>query len=70
MCRISGIFDYNMGHPPRREELEAMCLSLTHRGPDGQRVFCDPPIGFGHTRLSIIDLKTGDQPMSNEDGNI
>jgi asparagine synthase (glutamine-hydrolysing) len=43
---------------------------LTHRGPDGQRwwVSEDRRVGLGHTRLSIIDLATGDQPISSEDG--
>src|SRR5262245_10447625 len=42
---------------------------LHHRGPDAQHVWVDPRrrAGLGHARLSIIDLTTGDQPISNED---
>jgi asparagine synthase (glutamine-hydrolysing) len=47
---------------------EALPL-LTHRGPDGQRTWVsdDGQVGLGHTRLSIIDLTTGDQPIASED---
>jgi asparagine synthase (glutamine-hydrolysing) len=43
--------------------------ALSHRGPDGQRVWTarDGRAGLGHARLSIIDLKTGDQPIASED---
>lgn len=46
--------------------------SLRHRGPDGQRqwVSRDRRAGLGHARLSIIDLKTGDQPLTSEDQNL
>ena len=44
--------------------------SLTHRGPDGQGLFTDGPVGLAMRRLSIIDLETGDQPIGNEDGSI
>jgi len=43
---------------------------ILHRGPDGGGEYLSGPIGLGHRRLSIIDLDTGDQPMSNEDGTI
>ena len=43
---------------------------LRHRGPDGAGLHCQHPIMLGHRRLSIIDLHTGAQPMSNEDGRI
>ncbi|MDB4952612.1 MAG: asnB 3 [Myxococcales bacterium] len=46
--------------------------ALHHRGPDGQRHWVAPHgrVGFGHARLSIIDLETGDQPIANEDGTL
>jgi asparagine synthase (glutamine-hydrolysing) len=44
--------------------------SLTHRGPDGAGLFIDGGVGFGHRRLSIVDLSGGHQPMSNEDGSV
>lgn len=44
--------------------------TLHHRGPDGRGMRIDGPIGLGHTRLSIIDLQSGAQPLCNEDGNV
>jgi asparagine synthase (glutamine-hydrolysing) len=43
---------------------------LRHRGPDGSGEYRSGPVGLGHRRLSIIDLNTGNQPMSNEDGTV
>jgi asparagine synthase (glutamine-hydrolysing) len=46
--------------------------TLRHRGPDGEGVYVAPDraVGFAHRRLAIVDLVTGDQPMSNEDGTV
>lgn len=54
------------------EAIEAGTRRLFHRGPDGQRwwISDDGHVGFGHARLSIIDLATGDQPIASEDGRI
>lgn len=43
--------------------------ALSHRGPDGQAAWTSPDrrVSLGHTRLSIIDLQTGTQPIANED---
>ena len=43
---------------------------LTHRGPDEAGLFADSQAALGHRRLSIVDLATGSQPLSNEDGSI
>ena len=43
---------------------------IQHRGPDGSGEYLSGPVGLGHLRLSIIDLATGSQPMSNEDGSV
>ena len=43
---------------------------LHHRGPDGQGVLVDGPVGLAHARLSIVDLACGAQPLGNEDGRI
>lgn len=43
---------------------------MTHRGPDNSGFHIAPGVGLGIRRLSIIDLQTGDQPISNEDGTI
>jgi asparagine synthase (glutamine-hydrolysing) len=70
MCGIAGIIAYADGRAPRRSELEAMIKKLRHRGPDGFGYYESGPVGLAHARLSIIDLATGDQPITNEDGTI
>ncbi len=50
--------------------LPAMLQSLTHRGPDDAGTHVEPGVGLGMTRLAIIDLAGGRQPMSNEDGSL
>jgi asparagine synthase (glutamine-hydrolysing) len=47
-----------------------MVTALRHRGPDGQRVHLDAPVGLGHARLSIIDIACGTQPIHNEDRSV
>src|SRR5437588_7468827 len=47
-----------------------MSATLVHRGPDSHGSFVDGDVGLAARRLSIIDLETGDQPLSNEDGTI
>jgi asparagine synthase (glutamine-hydrolysing) len=66
MCGIVAIFSPRSPLPTGA--LEMGTQSLRHRGPDGQRywVSSDRRVGLGHARLSIIDLTTGDQPISNE----
>ncbi len=44
--------------------------SQHHRGPDEGGMHLEPGVGFGHRRLSIIDLSTGQQPLFNEDGSV
>ena len=67
MCGIVALFS-NAGSVSR-EALAHATDALQHRGPDGQGVWVAPHrrVGLGHTRLSIIDLSTGDQPIANED---
>lgn len=50
--------------------IERMCDVMSHRGPDDHGVYVSPGVGLGHRRLSIIDLSTGKQPISNEHGNV
>ena len=69
MCGIAGLYSPSRA-PPRQDELEAMMAALHHRGPDGRGLHIDGPIGLGHTRLSIIDLESGAQPLCNEDGSV
>ena len=49
-----------------REEVAAMLRPLRHRGPDGEGVYLDGPVGLGHRRLAILDVQGGNQPMANE----
>lgn len=72
MCGIAGILSLRDGPPVRRAEIAAMLPPLTSRGPDGEgiHVSASPVVGLGHTRLSIIDLDGGAQPIHNEDGTI
>lgn len=68
MCGISGV--YAVDNPPSRTELEAMNACQRHRGPDSENYFLDSSLGFAHSRLSIVGLDTGDQPIENEDGSV
>lgn len=65
MCGICGIYGLN-----NKELLLSMLNTLRHRGPDSSGVFAETDIGLGISRLKIIDLKTGDQPIYNENGKI
>jgi len=68
MCGIAGIA--TQGDEPARELVHAMCDAIVHRGPDGEGIFVGPGAGLGMRRLAIIDLTTGDQPVSNTPGTI
>ena len=68
MCGISGIVNLRgNGTVPSREALLRMAGSLYHRGPDEFGIYRDSYAGLAHARLSIIDLTSGQQPLSNED---
>src|SRR5436190_5640627 len=47
-----------------------MSATLVHRGPDSDGTLIDGPVALAARRLAIIDLETGDQPISNEDGSV
>jgi asparagine synthase (glutamine-hydrolysing) len=68
MCGIAG-FTRKEGKADQGL-VRAMCDVIRHRGPDDAGYFTDGPTAIGMRRLSIIDLSTGHQPMSNEDGSI
>lgn len=70
MCGIAGTFLFEPGARVDRRALSAMTDAIAHRGPDADGFHVDGPVGLGHRRLSIIDLQTGDQPLSNEDGTV
>ena len=69
MCGICGRLNFD-GRPVSADEIIAMRDVMRHRGPDGQGIFVDGPVGLGHRRLSIIDLEGGHQPLANEDGTV
>ena len=68
MCGIAGFV--RLDRPAQRSLVEAMCDQIRHRGPDDEGVYVDGGCGIGMRRLSIIDLSTGHQPISNEDGSV
>lgn len=68
MCGIAGFF-----LPDGQADLatlRSMCGQIRHRGPDDEGVYVDGGCGIGMRRLSIIDLNTGHQPISNEDDTV
>jgi asparagine synthase (glutamine-hydrolysing) len=67
MCGIVGVWHLD-GRPVERSVLEQMASTLVHRGPDDEGYWCDGSVGFGHRRLSIIDLAGSQQPMTSSDG--
>lgn len=68
MCGIAGAVALRDGTAPLSvEDLSAMVGALRHRGPDEFGMYRDRRAALGHARLSIIDLATGQQPLSNED---
>lgn len=70
MCGIVGIFDIQGQSDIDRGLLSRMNESQFHRGPDEGGLHTEPGLGFGHRRLSIIDLSSGQQPMHSQDGNV
>lgn len=69
MCGITGYLNLN-GHPVNPDEttLSRMLKTIVHRGPDDEGSLIMGPAALGMTRLSIIDIKTGRQPIGTEDG--
>lgn len=68
MCGIAGVLHFD-GQPASPVVLRAMARALAHRGPDGEGVFVDGPLGLGHRRLAILDLSpAGAQPMQSREG--
>jgi asparagine synthase (glutamine-hydrolysing) len=66
MCGIAGIIDFS-GAKPDEGLLRRMLGLIRHRGPDAFGIYMDDVAGLASTRLSIIDLPGGDQPIHNED---
>jgi len=70
MCGIAGIVYFDKEKSIDPIVLKNMADIINHRGPDDEGFFIDQNIGLGFRRLSIIDLTTGHQPMSNLNNNI
>lgn len=68
MCGIAGIATLDGLRPDDRALLDRMLGSIAHRGPDDQHVVADDVAAIGARRLSIIDLDTGRQPLTDESG--
>ena len=70
MCGIAGILEFGRDARADLGALRTMCRIMAHRGPDDDGFYTDGPAGIGMRRLSIVDLATGHQPISNEDGSL
>ncbi len=69
MCGIVGVRRFD-GGPVEEPLLRAMAGQLQHRGPDDEGFWCEGSVGFGHRRLSIIDVAGSRQPMASVDGRL
>src|SRR4029077_7993709 len=70
MCGITGILQFAGNDRVDSAVLRRMCDAMAHRGPDDDGIYTASPVGLGMRRLSIVDLATGHQPLSNEDGTL
>lgn len=70
MCGICGVVYADQQRLPAREVLQAMAQALRFRGPDAEGYFLEPGVGLAHRRLSVIDLATGGQPMTDPSGRV
>jgi asparagine synthase (glutamine-hydrolysing) len=68
MCGIAGVI-LKSGDADA-DMLDRLAAALAHRGPDGTGQFVDAEQGLAHTRLAIIDLETGDQPLTGAGGHV
>jgi asparagine synthase (glutamine-hydrolysing) len=66
MCGICGIYNFDRT-PIDRSILEEMNRRIVHRGPDDDGFYVSGNVGLAMRRLSIVDLQTGQQPVTNED---
>ncbi|HEY1911258.1 MAG TPA: asparagine synthase (glutamine-hydrolyzing) [Vicinamibacterales bacterium] len=70
MCGIAGIVSSDRLDQDTSVRAIRMRDVLTHRGPDEAGLHCDDHAALAHRRLSIVDLASGQQPLSNEDGSV
>ena len=69
MCGISGILNHH-DNPDAESIVRAMNGALRHRGPDAEGCFRDADVALGHRRLAVIDVAGGNQPITNENGEV
>ncbi|HZR66100.1 MAG TPA: asparagine synthase (glutamine-hydrolyzing) [Terriglobales bacterium] len=67
MCGIAGVLHFSSEKPVNPGVLRQMCAAMAHRGPDDDGFYVQGQVGLGMRRLSIVDLSTGHQPITNED---
>jgi len=70
MCGFAGVANLNTEEAISPDCLRTMVANLEHRGPDGNGMFLRPHVALGATRLAIVDLEHGHQPMHNESGTV
>src|SRR5215831_12938351 len=70
MCGIAGVVRFARDAEIEPSLLRRMCAAMVHRGPDDEGIYSQGKVGLAVRRLSIIDLATGHQPISNEDGTV
>lgn len=72
MCGIAGwiTLKNSNAYDDTDAMLHSMCERIVHRGPDSEGLWWDDTVALGMRRLSVIDLKTGDQPVFSEDGTV
>jgi asparagine synthase (glutamine-hydrolysing) len=70
MCGIAGLLNYSLSKmPDYLHHVNGMLSLIRHRGPDESGIYLGENVGLGSVRLSIVDLSTGQQPLSDESGN-
>ena len=70
MCGIACVFDLKVNSTELKPSLLKMSKKLRHRGPDWSGIFCNEKAILTHERLSIVDPKSGGQPLISTDGNL
>lgn len=70
MCGICGVFFPDRTCHVKREALTNMAQTIVHRGPDDEGLLVEGNVGLAMRRLSIIDIESGHQPLSNETGDV
>ena len=66
MCGIFGIYEFK-NSTVKSNELKYLCNKMRHRGPDDEGFYLYKNLGIGMARLSILDIKNGNQPISSPD---